>query len=62
MLLLPILSENGWWLMEIDFVCLASDSLTTFDMALPIMLYLVPAYTCILNIMTIMNIIVNHAV
>ena len=40
-LLLPILSENGFSLLEIDFVCLTSDSLTTDQ-------YFVETFTCCL--------------
>ena len=38
-LLLPILSENGFGLLEINFVCFTSDSLTTDQ-------YLVETFTC----------------
>ena len=44
-LLLPILSENGFSLLEIDFVCLTSDSLTTDQ-------YFVETFTCCLFTIT----------
>ena len=49
-LLLPILSENGFSLLEIDFVCLTSDSLTTDQ-------YFVETFTgCLLTIEQILPI------
>ena len=39
LLLLPILSENGFGLLDIDFVCLTSDSLTTDQ-------YHIETFTC----------------